>query len=148
VYQYLRKPMVNFDKTAGIYTAGQYSGMNTSTVLELFKDNWALGIADNAGHLISGINGDRSGTVIQGKKLVINSDTTINGKAFIDGSVIKNASIGTAQIGKAAVGSAQIINVDVSKISGNIANFITGNINTLNSHVLYGDTVHLNTTDQ
>src|SRR5699024_5031365 len=64
-----------------------------------------------------------------------------------DGSVIKNASIGTAQIGKAAVGSAQIINVDVSKISGNIANFITGNINTLNSHVLYGDTGHLNTTD-
>ena len=145
--QYLARPMLVFGSTIGTYMPGSYSSMNTSTVLELFKDNWALGIANNAGRLISGINGDRSGTVIQGKKLVINSDTTINGKAFIDGSVIKNASIGTAQIGKAAVGSAQIINVDVSKISGNIANFITANINTLNSHVLYGDTGHLNTTD-
>ena len=145
---YLVRPMLVFDSTIGdTYMPGSYSGMNTSTVLELFKDNWALGIADNAGRLISGINGDKSGTVIQGKKLVINSDTTINGKAFIDGSVIKNASIGTAQIGKAAIGSAQIINVDVSKISGNIANFITGNIKTLNSHVLYGDTGHLGTTD-
>ena len=144
---YLGHPMLVFGSTVGTYTAGSYSGMNTSTVLELFKDNWAVGIADNADRIISGINGDRSGTVIQGKKLIVNSDTTINGKAFIDGSVIKNASIGTAQIGKAAVGSAQIINVDVSKISGNVANFITGNINTLNSHVLYGDTGHLNTTD-
>ena len=143
---YLGHPMLVFGSTIGdTYMPGSYSGMNTSTVLELFKDNWALGIADNAGRIISGINGDTSGTVIQGKKLVINSDTTINGKAFIDGSVIKNASIGTAQIGKAAVGSAQIINVDVSKISGNIANFITGNINTLNSNVLYGDTGYLGT---
>ena len=145
--QYLARPMLVFGSTIGTYMPGTYSGMNTSTVLELFKDNWALGIADNAGRLISGINGDKSGTVIQGKKLVINSDTTINGKAFIDGSVIKNASISTAQIGKAAIGSAQIINVDVSKISGNIANFITANVNTLNAKVLYGDTGHLGTTD-
>ena len=146
-YGFIGKPMLVLNSSVGTYMPGSYSGMNTSTVLELFKDNWALGIADNSGKLISGINGDTSGTVIQGKKLVINSDTTINGKAFIDGSVIKNASIGTAQIGKAAVGSAQIINVDVSKISGNIANFVTGNINRLNAHVLYGDTGHLGTTD-
>lgn len=145
--QYLAKPMLVFDSSVDTYIPGSYSGMNTSTVLELFKDNWALGIADNSGKLISGINGDTSGTVIQGKKLVINSDTTINGKAFINGAVIKDGSISHAQIGNAAISSAQIINVDVSKISGNIANFITGNINTLNSHVLYGDTGHLNTTD-
>src|SRR5699024_992521 len=144
---YLSHPMLVMGPSVEAYMPGSYSGMNTSTVLELFKDNWALGIADNSGKLISGINGDTSGTVIQGKKLVINPDTTITGKAFINGSVIKDASIGTAQIGKAAVGSAQIINVDVSKISGNIANFITGNINRLNAHVLYGDTGHLGTTD-
>ncbi|WP_258088367.1 phage tail spike protein [Weissella fangxianensis] len=143
----IAQPMLVFSNTVPTYMPGSYSGINTSTVLELFKDNWALGIADNSGKIISGINGDTSGTVIQGKKLVINSDTTINGTAFIDGSVIKNASIGTAQIGKAAVGSAQIINVDVSKISGNIANFITANVNTLNARVLYGDTGHLGTTD-
>lgn len=145
--QYLAKPMFAFSSTIDEYMPGSYSGMNTSTVLELFKDNWALGIADNSGKIISGINGDTSGTVIQGKKLIINSDTTINGKAFIDGAVIKNASISNAQIGNAAVGSAQIINVDVSKISGNIANFITANVNTLNAKVLYGDTGHLGTTD-
>ena len=143
----ISQPMLVFNSTVGNYQVGSYNNMGTSTVLELFKDNWALGIADNAGRLISGINGDTSGTVIQGKKLVINSDTTITGKAFINGAVIKNGSIGTAQIGKAAVGSAQIINVDVSKISGNIANFVTGNINRLNAHVLYGDTGHLGTTD-
>lgn len=145
--QYMTAPMVTFTDKAVPYMPGNYSGMNTSTVLELFKDNWALGIADNAGRIISGINGDKSGTVIQGKKLVINSDTTINGKAFIDGAVIKNGSIGNAQIGKASIGNAQIIGVDVSKISGNIANFITGNIHTLNSKVLYGDTGHLGTVD-
>ncbi|MFL2019665.1 phage tail spike protein [Weissella hellenica] len=144
---WIAKPMLVFGSTVGTYTAGSYSGMNTSTVLELFKDNWALGIADNAGRIISGINGDTSGTVIQGKKLVINSDTTINGKAFIDGATIKNGSIAQAQIGNAAVGSAQIINVDVSKISGKIANFITANVDTLNARVLYGDTGHLGTTD-
>lgn len=143
----IAQPMLVFSDSVPIYMPGSYSGINTSTVLELFKDNWALGIADNSGKIISGINGDPSGTVIQGKKLVINPDTTINGKAFIDGAVIKNASIGTAQIGKAAIGSAQIIDVDVSKISGNIANFITANVNTLNARVLYGDTGHLGTTD-
>ena len=143
----ISQPMLVFNSTVGNYQVGSYNNMGTSTVLELLKDNWALGIADNAGRLISGINGDTSGTVIQGKKLVINSDTTINGKAFINGAVIKDGSISNAQIGKAAVGSAQIINVDVSKISGNIANFITGNINTLNSKVLYGDTGHLTTVD-
>lgn len=143
----ISQPMLVFGNKVGVYTPGAYNNMNTATVLKLAKDNWALGISDNAGRIISGINGDTSGTVIQGKKLVINSDTTINGKAFIDGSVIKNASIGTAQIGKAAIGSAQIINVDVSKISGNIANFITTNVDTLNARVLYGDTGHLTTTD-
>jgi phage minor structural protein len=144
---YLKRPMLTFTPQAQEYMPGNYSGMNTSTVLELFKDNWALGIADNSGKIISGINGDKSGTVIQGKKLVIDSDTTINGKAFIDGAVIKNGSIGKAQIGNASIGNAQIIDVDVSKISGNIANFITGNIHTLNSKVLYGDTGHLGTVD-
>ncbi|MFP7153277.1 phage tail spike protein [Weissella paramesenteroides] len=144
---YMTQPMATFTSKAQSYMPGNYSGMNTSTVLKLAKDNWALGITDNAGRIISGINGDTSGTLIQGKRLIINSDTTINGKAFIDGSVIKNASIGQAQIGNASVGNAQIINLDVAKLSGNIANFITGNIKTLNSHVLYGDTGHLGTTD-
>src|SRR5699024_8575822 len=60
--QYLARPMLVFGATIGSYLPGSYSSMNTSTVLELFKDNWALGIADNAGRLISGINGDKSGT--------------------------------------------------------------------------------------
>lgn len=144
---YLKRPMFVFRSIAMDYMPGSYSGMNTSTVMGLLKDNWYIGIADNAGRLISGINGDKSGTVIQGKKLIVNSDTTFTGSNFMNGAVIKDASISQAKIGNLRVGSAQIINVDVAKISGNIANFITGNIKTLNSHVLYGDTGHLNTTD-
>ena len=144
---YLKRPMFVFRSIAMDYMPGSYSGMNTSTVMGLLKDNWYIGIADNAGRLISGINGDKSGTVIQGKKLIVNSDTTFTGSNFMNGAVIKDASISQAKIGNLRVGSAQIINVDVAKISGNIANFITGNIKTLNSHVLYGDTGHLGTTD-
>src|SRR5699024_7882708 len=59
---YLKRPMLVFRSVAADYMPGPYSGMNTSTVLELFKDNWALGIADSSGKLISGIYGDTSGT--------------------------------------------------------------------------------------
>ena len=142
---YLANPMLTFTPKAMPYMPGGYH--STSTVLELFDGRFALGIKNNTGNIISGINGDSSGLSIVGKKITISGDTTFLGKNFMDGALIKNASIGTAQIGKAAVGSAQIINVDVSKISGNIANFVTGNINRLNAHVLYGDTGHLGTTD-
>ncbi|WP_236698220.1 gp58-like family protein, partial [Weissella minor] len=45
----------------------------------MFNENFGLGIKDNVGSIISGINGDTSGLAITGKKVAINGDTTVNG---------------------------------------------------------------------
>lgn len=140
------QPMLVFDSKVGTYMVG--SATNSSTVLSLLKDNWSIGIADNIGRITSGIIGNADNMSLISDNVTIKSPSTqITGNTWITRAMIKDGAIGNAQIGNAAISSAQIINVDVSKISGNIANFITGNINTLNSHVLYGDTGHLTTVD-
>ncbi|MCT0950009.1 hypothetical protein EFL45_11575, partial [Weissella confusa] len=113
-------PMVNVGSKALPYipdVAGQ-------TALQLFKDNWAIGIKDNAGNLINGINGDSSGMTIAAKKLTVSADTTFLGTNWLNGAVIKDASISNAQIADAAITSAKIFNLDVNKITGEVANFI------------------------
>ena len=140
------QPMLVFDSKVGTYMVG--SATNSSTVLSLLKDNWSIGIADNIGRITSGIIGNADNMSLISDNVTIKSPSTqITGNTWITRAMIKDGAIGNAQIGNAAISSAQIINVDVSKISGNIANFITGNINTLNSKVLYGDTGHLTTVD-
>ncbi|MEQ4550877.1 phage tail spike protein [Weissella sp. GP1] len=104
------------------YMPGSKSG--NQTVLQLFKDNWAIGIKDNTGNIISGINGDPSGMTIAAKKLTVSADTTFLGTNWLNGAVIKDASISNAQIADAAITSAKIVNLDVNKISGEVANFI------------------------
>ncbi|WP_373891435.1 phage tail spike protein [Weissella confusa] len=100
------------------------SKSSNQTVLQLFQDNWAIGIKDNAGNLINGINGDPSGMTIAAKKLTVSADTTFLGNNWLNGAVIKDASIGGAQIAKASITDANILNLDVNKLSGNVANFI------------------------
>ncbi len=104
------------------YMPGSKSG--NQTVLQLFQDNWAIGIKDNAGNLINGINGDTSGMTIAAKKLTVSADTTFLGNNWLNGAVIKDATIGRAQIAELSVDSSKIINLDVNKLSGNVANFI------------------------
>lgn len=123
--QYLWKPMLVFNSSAPLsYMAGSYSGMNTSTVLTLAKDNFALGIKDNTQNIISGINGDSSGLVISGKKIVVDGDTTFTGNNFMNASIIADGTIGTAKIGDLAVTSGKISDLDVDKLSGNVTNFV------------------------
>ena len=100
------------------------SKTSNQTALQLFKDNWSIGIKDNAGNLISGINGDSSGMTIAAKKLTVSPDTTFLGTNWLNGAIIKDASIGSAQIAKASITDANILNLDVNKITGNVANFI------------------------
>ncbi|MBU5285332.1 phage tail protein [Weissella confusa] len=100
------------------------SKSGNQTVLQLFQDNWAIGIKDNAGNLINGINGDPSGMTIAAKKLTVSADTTFLGTNWLNGAVIKDASISNAQIADASITSAKIVNLDVNKISGEVANFI------------------------
>lgn len=165
--QYLRRPMVNFEKTAGIYTAGQYSGMNTSTVLQLFKDNWAIGIQDNSGKLITGINGDTSNTRIVGKQITLDGNVSVTGDFYALGGNFKNLNASNITVGTLNGANLNIINLDAGSIStgtlngakANITNINASNINTgnfnaslittgqLNAKVLTGDTGHLGTTD-
>lgn len=111
----------------GAYIAGPST--DNSSTLKLFNNFFAFGIQANTGEIISGINGDSSGLNIVGKKITINGDTTFLGKNFMDGALIKNASIGTAQIADASITNAKIANLDVNKISGNVSNFIQSNWN-------------------
>lgn len=113
-------PMVNVGSKALPYTpdvAGQ-------TALQLFADSFALSLKDNTGNIISGINGDPSGMTIAAKKLTVSADTTFLGTNWLNGAVIKDASISNAQIADASITSAKIVNLDVNKISGEVANFI------------------------
>lgn len=112
---------------AGDYIPGS-STDNTST-LKLFNNFFAFGIQSKTGAIISGINGDSSGLNIVGKKITISGDTTFIGNNFMDGALIKNASIGTAQIADVSITNAKIASLDVNKISGNVSNFIQSNWN-------------------
>lgn len=105
------------------------SKTDKKTVLQLFNDNFAIGIKNNTGNIISGINGDSSGLVIEGKKIVVNGDTTFTGNNFMNAAVIKDGSIGTAKIGNLAVTSAKIKDINVDKLTGNVSNFIQSNWN-------------------
>lgn len=73
---YVSRPYVGIvELPEGGYTPSANS--NNTTVLSLLKDNWSIGIADNSGALISGINGDKSGTVISGDKIVLDGKVTV-----------------------------------------------------------------------
>ena len=111
----------------GAYMPGA-SNDNSST-LKLFNNFFAFGIQSNTGALISGINGDLSGLNLASKKITISGDTTFIGKNFMDGALIKNASIGTAQIADVSITNAKIASLDVNKISGNVSSFIQSNWN-------------------
>ncbi|WP_273705123.1 hypothetical protein, partial [Leuconostoc mesenteroides] len=81
-------------------------------------------LTDNNGKIISLINQDTSGVQIAGKNIVLNGDTTVTGTFKVSQANIANGAIGTAQIGDAAITNAKIANLDVSKITGNVTNFI------------------------
>ncbi|MFT8598843.1 MAG: phage tail protein [Leuconostoc pseudomesenteroides] len=86
-------------------------------------------LTDNNGKIISLINQDTSGVQIAGKNIVLNGDTTVTGAFKVSQANIANGAIGTAQIGDAAITSAKIANLDVSKITGDVSNFIQSNWN-------------------
>lgn len=114
----------NVKATGGIDTKIGLSSVSNSTVLSLLKDNWSIGIADNAGKITSGIVADSHNMNLISKKITISADTTFLGNNFMDGALIKNATVGRAQIADLSVDSSKIINLDVNKITGNVANFI------------------------
>lgn len=122
-------PMINHGATISPYTP-TYGTTASSTVLSLLKDNWSIGIADNAGAITSGIVGNSSNMALISNSVTINSpQTQIKGTAWINSAMIGNGAIGTAQIGDLAVTSAKISSLDVDKLTGNVSNFIQSNWN-------------------
>lgn len=102
---------------------------DSATVLSLLKDNWSIGIADNIGKITSGIVGNYDSMSLISKNIVLDGDTTVTGAFKVSQANIANGAIGTAQIGDAAITNAKIADLDVSKITGNVTNFIQSNWN-------------------
>ena len=101
---------------------------DTNTVLALFKDNWGIGITDNISKITSGVVGNSNSMSLISKNVIIDSPSTqITGTAWINSAMIKDGSIGTAQIGDASITSAKIIDLDVSRLTGNTTQFIKSN---------------------
>ncbi|TOZ04891.1 hypothetical protein [Leuconostoc pseudomesenteroides] len=106
-------------KTSLITGSTLASSIQTQTATQI-----SSALTDNNGKIISLINQDTSGVQIAGKNIVLNGDTTVTGTFKVSQANIANGAIGTAQIGDAAITNAKIANLDVSKITGNVTNFI------------------------
>lgn len=120
------QPMVTATEKLQPYTPNN----DITTQLALLKDNWSIGIADNAGAITNGIVGNSTNMSLISNNVVINAPSTqIKGTAWINSAMIGTGQIGNAQIGDLAVTSAKISNLDVNKITGNVSSFIQSNWN-------------------
>ncbi|TOZ07218.1 phage tail spike protein [Leuconostoc pseudomesenteroides] len=106
-------------KTSIITGSTLATSIQTQTATQIIS-----ALTDNNGKIISLINQDSSGVQIAGKNIVLNGDTTVTGAFKVSQANIANGAIGTAQIGDAAITNAKIADLDVSKITGNVTNFI------------------------
>ncbi|MDI6572771.1 phage tail spike protein [Leuconostoc lactis] len=126
---FISRPALNVGATASPYTP-TYGTTASSTVLSLLKDNWSIGIADNAGAITNGIVGNSTNMSLISNNVVINAPSTqIKGTAWINSAMIANGAIGKAQIGDASITSAKIASLDVAKLTGNVSSFIQSNWN-------------------
>src|SRR5699024_1600180 len=86
------------------------------------------------GDVINQINISDENILIQANKIMALGDVVVDGKLTItDEFIAPNAQIDGAKIADATIGSAKIANLDVSKISGNVAEFITASFNGISS---------------
>lgn len=122
---YLGHPMLVFGSTIGdAYMPGTYSGMNTSTVLQLFKDHWAIGIQDNTFEMVSGIIGDNTSMNLISNNITLQGTTTVTEDFYAKGGNFKNLNASNITTGTINAAKINVINLDVSSLSGNITNFV------------------------
>lgn len=132
---YLKRPMLTFTYQAQDYMPGSYSGMNSSTVLQLFKDNWGIGLADNIGKITSGIIGDKNSLNLINNNIILQGNTTVTADFYAKGGNFKNLNASNFTTGTINAAKINIINLDVSSLSGNITNFIKSYWNNAYSNV-------------
>lgn len=122
VTAYLTKPMLSFTNKAMPYMPG--SATNSSTVLQLFKDNWSIGLADNLGKITSGIVADNDNMALINKNITLQGNTTVTADFYAKGGNFKNLNASNITTGTINAAKINVINLDVSSLSGNITNFI------------------------
>lgn len=128
VTAYLTKPMLSFTNKAMPYMPG--SATNSSTVLQLFKDNWSIGLADNLGKITSGIVADNDNMALINKNITLQGNTTVTADFYAKGGNFKNLNASNITTGTINAAKINVINLDVSSLSGNITNFIKSYWNT------------------
>ncbi|WKY79053.1 gp58-like family protein [Leuconostoc lactis] len=100
---------------------------DSSTVLSLLKDNWSIGIADNAGALASGIAGDLNSMTLISKKITLDGNTTVTGDFYAKGGNFKNINASNITVGNLDADEVRIINLDVNTLTGDVSRFLETN---------------------
>lgn len=77
-HMYYARPYIgNTQLEKGRYISGPIT--NSSAILELTNENFALGIKNNINNIISGINGSEEGVKITGKNIILDGNTSVLG---------------------------------------------------------------------
>lgn len=125
-YDVVGRPMLNIGSKVGTYSP-TYSSTASTTQLALLKDNWSIGIADNAGALASGIAGDLNGMTLISKKITLDGNTTVTGDFYAKGGNFKNINASNITVGNLDADEVRIINLDVNTLTGNVSRFLETN---------------------
>lgn len=95
-----------------------------------------IGLRTSGGQIVIG----GSGIIIDAKSIFLGSSTQIADGIITDKMISPYAAIDAAKITNLTVSNAQIISLDVSKISGNTANFTRANFNSSQSQIVLDST--------
>ncbi|MHB9649257.1 phage tail protein [Weissella paramesenteroides] len=128
------QPMLNFGSNALKYSP-TYGTDSANTILQLFKDNWAIGITDNAFEIVSGIVGDNTSMNLISNNITLRGNTTVTEDFYAKGGNFKNLNASNITTGTINASKINVINLDVSSLSGNITNFIKSYWNSAYSSV-------------
>ncbi|OIM22418.1 hypothetical protein ATX60_09580 [Oenococcus oeni] len=114
-----------FSSSLPSYTPG--IGISGKGVLGLFNNNYVLGMLNNAGAVVSGINGNTDGLRLTGKTISLDGDTVATGDFWA--SQINAIKINAANIvaGEIDADIIHVIHLDVSSLTGDITSFIKSN---------------------
>lgn len=122
-YAMFTQPMVTATEKLQPYTPNN----DITTQLALLKDNWSIGIADNAGAITSGIVGNASNMSLISKNIILDGDTTVTGDFYAKGGNFKNINASNITVGNLDADEVRIINLDVNTLTGNVSRFLETN---------------------
>ena len=112
------QPMVTATEKLQPYTPNN----DITTQLALLKDNWSIGIADNAGAITSGIVGNASNMSLISKNIILDGDTTVTGDFYAKGGNFKNLNASNLTVGTLNGSQVNITNINANNIvSGSIS---------------------------